>query len=241
MTSVALLLALWTPLPVDDKEADEALKAFGKAYANPSVAARAAAVTDLARVQSDKIMMRLAALVVSDDVAVRKNAALGLGGWTENKPKVAAILVGSLGGPNAKEYDVQAAIFAALGKLAEESALPTVHKCFEDRSLVVAKAAIESSGAIRSRASIEVLIEIIKDFEKINKRNAKSTGGGGVGLPGGGNDPQSQRAKDLMPVAIKAMASITTEKYNTGAEWMIWWDRNREKFKVPPPPPPKKK
>lgn len=229
----------------DDKEVEEALKAFSKSYNNPNASARAAAVAELSRTKNDKIAVRLAALLQGDETVVRIAAADGLGTWTENKPKIAVLLISGLGGANAKEPKVQSAIFAALGKLGEESALPTVHRSFEEKDTTVAKAAIDASGGIRSRNSIDVLVELIKDLEKIKSRGGKGGGAGvnvgGYNVPGGGSDPQQQRVKDLLPAALKAMQSITLEKYTTSEEWVIWWNRNRDKFKVPPPAPPTNK
>jgi hypothetical protein len=147
-------------------------------------------------------------------------------------------------GPNVHDPDVRVEIFKAMGALEETIVLPGVHRAFEDKDGKVAKAAIECAGEIRSRESIPVLIDCLKDME----RKSDTGGAGGMaGLPGGvggGDSPQSKRAKDLIKPLQEALNSITLERYKDAKDWDTWWKRNMATFKVPPkpePPPNKKK
>jgi hypothetical protein len=81
-------------------------------------------------------------------------------------------------------------------------------------------------------------MELLKEEQKAsgmtaNDKNTKSTSGGVRGLPGGGTNPQKDRAKALMPSIIKAMQQITREKWATAKEWEIWWERHKDSFIVP--------
>ena len=252
LLNVLLALALVSPLAgPDDKEAEDAVEKFKTAYKSRSAEERAAAVADLAKVKHAKVLSKLAALVQVDDVAVRKAAAGGLGGFTtELRSKAGAALVAALA-PNAKDEEVVLAIYAALGKLQDENALPSVHRAFDEKDLDVAKAAIDASGDIRGRISIEVLIELLKDLDP-GKKDGRVPGGNTTGVPGGnvpggnvpgvgglpgipgggGNDPKAKRRKELVPAAKKALAAITKEKWSTTGEWEIWWGRNKATFKV---------
>src|SRR5205085_12403671 len=136
---------------------------------------------------------------------------------------------------NAKEPTVAAAIFQSLGKLDDETALPTIHKYFEDKDSAVATAALMSAAEIRTVGSIELIMDLMRKYEKIDA-GVKSGGGGGYGSPGvpggGGQDPKQKLAKDVLPATVKAMQKISGEKWTTPKEWEIWWKRNQATFKI---------
>lgn len=242
---VAVLLAPGTAWAqeVDAKAAEEALEKF-KAEYKGDASNRISAVTGLAQVQHEKTLLKLGNILMGDpESSVRIAAARAIGTWKENKSKAAAVLMNALG-PNANEPEVRVEIFKALGALEDPLPLPVVHRTFKDKEVKVAKAAIECAGEIRSRDSIKLLIDYLEDMER--KRNT-GTGGGsvaGLHIPGGGDDPQTRRAKELIPALTKALQSITLERYSDAKDWEVWWKRNEATFKVPPrpePPPEKKK
>jgi HEAT repeat protein len=228
-----------------DQESEEALKAFAKAYNTPTASARASAVAQLARTQTLPIMSKLAELLMVDEASVRSAAAKGLGDFTENKPKAAAVLLEGLAAES-KEFDVAASILTALGTLGDESALSTIHKYFaskesKDKEYLLPKAAIQAAGLARKTESLSALIDFAKELEKAeginnnsNSKSPKSSGGGVRGVPGGGgSNPQATRAKALIPVIVKAMQAITKEKWVSIKEWEIWWDKHKATFVVP--------
>jgi HEAT repeat protein len=243
-----LLLAVFgfLPLLAADQESEEALKAFAKAYNTPNASARATAVGTLAHTQTIPIMSKLAELLAADEPPVRIAAAKGLGDFTENKPKAAAALMEGMA-VNSKEFDVAAAILMALGTLGEESALAIIHQHFaskdaKDKDHLIPKAAIQAAGLARNRESIHVLLDLAKELEKAegtnantntNTKGSKGSGGGVRGIPGGGTNPQKDRAKALQPVIVKAMQAITKEKWATIKEWEVWWEKRQATFVVP--------
>jgi hypothetical protein len=221
----------------DDKEVEEAIHRFKKGMNNSSAPARASAVSELAGTKSEKTAMMLGNLLGADAEPVRKAAALGLGGFTDYKKIVTPLLLAGLT-MNAKEPKVMEAIFQGLGKLDDESALPTIHKYFEDKDSTIASAALLSAAEIRTVGSIELIMEVMRKYEKVNE-SAKSSGGGGGygnvgGVPGGGgsDDKKLKLAKDVLPATIKAMQVISKEKWTTCKEWEIWWKRNQATFKI---------
>jgi HEAT repeat protein len=225
------LLSAWAG---DDKEVEEAIHRFKKGMNNPSAPARATAVTELAGTKSEKTAGMLGNLLGADAEPVRKAAALGLGGFTDYKKIVTPMLLAGLN-MNAKEPAVCESIFQALGKLDDETALPTIHKYFDDKDSKVASAALLSAAEIRTVGSIELIMDLMKKYEKI-EQSAKSGGGGGYGAPGvpggGGTDPKQKLAKEVLPSTIKAMQVISKEKWTTCKEWEIWWKRNQATFKI---------
>lgn len=242
-------VVLVTPAPawpqgVDAKAAEEAVEKF-KAEYKGDASNRASAVAGLAQVQHAKTLLKLGNVLMGDpDPSVRIAAARAIGTWKEDKAKASAVLVNALG-PNANDSDVRVEIFKALGALEDPLPLGVVHRTFKEKDVKVAKAAIECAGEIRSRDSIKILIDYLEDMER-----KKNTGGGGgsvagLNIPGGGgDDPQTRRAKELAPALAKALQSITLERYSDAKDWEVWWKRNEATFKVPPkpePPPGKKR
>jgi len=226
--AAALLPSAWAG---DDKEAEEALQKFKKAMANPSPAARAAAATDLARTPFEKAALALGNVLGSDADTVRIAAAEGLGNFKDYKKIATPMLLSSLN-VNAKEPKVMEAIFKGLGKLDDDAALSTIHRYFDEKDEVIAKAAILSAADIRSASSMDPLIALMKKYEKIEEQAKKGGSGYGVNVPGGGDDPKGKLAKDVLPTIIKGLQKIANEKWATTKEWEIWWNKNKATFKV---------
>ena len=128
-------------------------------------------------------------------------------------------------------HHVSEAIFKGLGKLGDVDSLKTIHGYFDDKEADVAKAALMSAAEIRNVSSIDLMINLMKKYEKIDEQAKKS--GGGYGVPyGGGQDPKQKLAKDVLPTIIKALQTITHEKWATTKEWEIWWNRYKATFKI---------
>jgi len=228
MLTVLLLSCLWT---VDEKEADEAIERFKKAYRDPNPTARAAAVAELSKTPHDKTLRKVAEFLQQDVPQVRIAAAKGMGEFKDYKKMATPVLVASLGGPNQKEYAVQAAIFEGLGKLRDETALPAVHNNFRAEHITVAKAAVASAGAIRHRDSMDALIALIEDIEKWLKREQNGPYKDDKGV--GDKAAAKARITDIQDEVVKAFQSITKEKWTTSQEWKIWWGKRKATFKVP--------
>lgn len=240
MLTAAFLLVLAAPAAVqDDKAVEDALEAFKTAYKSTSEADRVAAVNELAKVPHAKTLARLAALLSNDGPSVRLAAAKGLASFGGFKKPAASSLSGAMA-PNAKETTVHAGLYEALGKLEEPSSLPVVHRGFEEKETVVAKAAVGAAGQMGSAASIDPLIELLRKQEKIQKAAA----GGGVDFTtpgtGGGtgqnftvrsDDSPAKRAQELIPAINKALNEITRESNGSSETWTAWWAKNRATFK----------
>jgi HEAT repeat protein len=223
------LLTAWA---ADEKEVEEALQKFKKGMSNPSPPARATAVSDLAATKSEKTAAALGSLLGIDTEPVRRAAALGLGGFKDYKKIVTPMLLAGLNA-NAKEPKVAEAIFQALGKLDDDSALTTIHGYFEDKDAVVAGAALMSAAEIRNLTSVDLIINLMKKYDKITTQGKRGgTSYGNLNIPGGADDPKQKLAKDMLPVAVKAMQAISGEKWTTVKEWELWWSKNKASFKI---------
>jgi HEAT repeat protein len=180
------------------------------------------------------VLKLLGTLLGQDEGEVRIAAAELLGGWTEQRAHASTLLTAALT-PNAKLETVQDQLLRSLGLLGEEASAPAVHRFLDDKSNVVARAAIDAAGQIRSRTSIEPLLELLKKLEKLGQvsRGTARTAGG---IPGqarkDSNRDARERVKALRDPCLDALKSITRESFKTYEEWSGWWAKNRAAFKV---------
>jgi HEAT repeat protein len=226
---VAVLLA---GLVLDDASAEEAIKRFKTGMRNNNATARVAAVSELAREPHEKTAKILIGLLGGDVPEVREAAAKGLGGFVDYKKIVSPGLQMALGGPNAKEPKVRAAVFASLGKMNDEPAIPKIYAAFKDDYITVAKAAILASVDLKRKDAIDQLIDLLKDCEKWAKNNQ---GGGYKDDAGGNGDENAQKGRvaDLQKTVIKALGEMTGEKWPTLTEWVLWWGKRKATFEFP--------
>ena len=239
LSAVLWVLAAALPLQ-DDKAAEDALDAFKTAYKSTSEADRVAAVNELAKVHHAKTLARLSALLSSDGPSVRLAAAKGIAGFADLKKPSASALSGAMA-PNARETTVHAGLYEALGKLEEPSSVPVLHRGFEEKETVVAKAAVAAAGQVGSASSIDPLIALLTRQEKVQK--AGSGGGVDFTTPGTGgtagqnftvrgDDSPAKRAQELIPVINKALTDITRESNGSAETWTAWWTKNKATFKA---------
>lgn len=214
---------------------DEALAQFKKAYASPKAEDRAAAVKTLGATKGEKTLKTLSDLLVRDESLVRIEAAKALGGFADLAAKAVPPLANALGAN--KDELVLVAIFDALGALAHESGAAAANKGMTVKDVPVAKAAVESAGKIRSKTSVDPLIELLIKLDKeSNLSRSASNAAPGPGMPGSArtesNKEAQQRVKSLRPAVLKALQSITKEKWTKGEEWEDWWKKTKATFKV---------
>jgi hypothetical protein len=124
-------------------------------------------------------------------------------------------------------------VFQSIGRLGDETTLPTVHKYCEDKDPKVAKAALGAAATIRKVQSIDFIIELMTKLEKyIGDQNGDYGGinNGGINIPGGGEDPNRTRARELIPACINALKTITKENWPSSKEWKLWWSKKKGTF-----------
>ena len=217
----------------DDAAVKEALERFKQAMKGASPAAQAAAIQELSRTPHQSTFNQIAPFLTAGGKDARIAAARGLGNFSDYKKLATPTLQNALAaGPNVKEYDVKAAIYEGLGKLADPTSFETVHTGFRNEQVKVAKGAIACAGTMRQKESMEPLIELLKD---IDKWIAKKQGGPYKDEKGQGGDESAQktRLEDIQKAVIKAVQDITKEKWNTTKEWQLWWEKHKATFETP--------
>jgi HEAT repeat protein len=213
----------------DDAAADEAIKRFKTAMRNPNPTARGVAVSELAREKHEKTAKVLIPLLMGDVDEVRIAAATGLGGYTDYKKLVVPPLMAALGGPNQKEPKVRAAVMGALGKLNDDLSVPSIYQGFKDDYATVAKAAVMATVDLKRKEAIDKLIDLLKDCQKWTKQNQ---GGGYKDDEGKNGDENAQKGRvaDLQKAILKALQDMTTEKWPSAEEWVLWWSKKKGSF-----------
>jgi len=227
------LLAIFLLLQAaDDKAAvDEAIKQFNKAVANPSPAARGAAVRSLAGKPHDRTLKVILNYLGADVTEVRVAAADSLGEFGDWKKIVTPSLQGALQ-VNAKDSKVQAAILKTLGKLNDPMALPIIHNNFREPSVEVTTAAIAAAGAARQKESMDALLDLQRDIQKWLKNKQSGPYRKPDGQQGDENECKG-RLDTIQKEIIKAYQTITKEKWATANEWEIWWGKRKATFEIP--------
>lgn len=133
----------------------------------------------------------------------------------------------------------------SIGRLGSKKVAKDLVPIFDHKETAVAKEAIDSSGILKSRDSIEPLISLIAELELQKDKTPK--GGYVPDGPLNDNDPsrrvggtgtlnrdeeKRQRIDTLLPAAVAAMKHITGERsLNTAKEWKTWWAKNKPFFK----------
>ncbi len=221
MIQALLLLSIWAQ---DESAVTEALAKFKAEYKGPVAAVRAAAVAQLSRTPHETTFRRMVPLLTGEAKEVRLAAITGLGGFTAHKKQVIPALLNTLNA-SAKEPDVAAAVFVALGKLKDETALPTISSRFRKEHITIAKAAVASAGAIGSWESLTALHEFSKDLQKW----LKSGSGGGYYDDAGVGEAAAQTARlqALQAELVKAFQTATKEEWTTLSEWEVWYTRRK--------------
>lgn len=232
--SVLAVAALLGQDADNNKEALEAISKFKHEMRNPSTPARAAAVAELGRVPHQKTLLTILPFLTADAGEVRKAAAAALGGFIDYKKIALPSLINAIG-PNHKDAMVLESIFQSVGRLGDETTLPTVHKYCEDKDPKIAKAALGAAALIRKTQSIDFIIDLITKLEKYTANGGGDYGGinnGGINIPGGGEDPNRARAREVIPACINALKAITKENWPTSKEWKLWWAKKKGSFSL---------
>lgn len=232
---IALLLAAALCSPQS-----EALEKFSKAYKAKDPSDRAAAVTELARTLDDKVVARLGALLVVDDLTVRIAAAKGLSSASGELRRKAVNLLSRAFGPNAGEPLASAALVESMETMQDGLGYAVLKANLKSPDPATSRAAIEAAGQIRDKSFIAPLIDHARFLESAS-RDALNTGPGGRTVTGGGlpfvggtaADPDApKRARLLVPLIHKALESITKQTFKTTPGWAEWWRKNETDFKV---------
>jgi hypothetical protein len=184
------------------------------------------------------------AKALSNDVAaVRIVAARELGRFTmvpqAGKTLLEALRNNANGGNKFASVRIQ--LLRGIGDLRVKDAAQDVDRFIEDKNVWISKAAIDASGKIKNKKSVDTLIDALKRIEgpmgdaqvalnPLIDAFKEVTLGGLIGAEAN-ERPASER--DLLKQPINdALRSITRMPYTTSKEWDTWWKVNKTAFEV---------
>jgi hypothetical protein len=241
-----LILALCLSPQANDAAATEAVTTFDAVLAkSKDPSARVAAVGTLSKVQHERVVGRLGALLSHDEKGLRIAAAQAMPGFKEvpelRKSAAHTLSSGLSAGSNQKEPEVLVAILTSIGHLGDESSVSVLKSHFDDKDPQIAGAAITAAGTLKQKSMVEPLIEELRDCEK-KAKSPEPAGGTGkqAKIPknsGGAANPsldpemqKRQRAMNLLPTVQQALGVLTAQNFVTGDDWEKWWSKNRSSF-----------
>jgi len=236
---LALALAVQAEPPAKESSANEALEKFKTAYRSKDIADRAAAVAELSKTSHEKVLAKLGALLVVDDMTVRIAAAKGLGPTPDPLKKKAVNVLSRAFPANADEPLVVVALVEAMETMQDGLGYAILKANLKSPDPQTSRAAIGAMGQIRDKSFVTPLIEHARFLEAASREatnvgpGGRSVTGGGM-IPGGGTvgDPDApKRARVLVPLIHKALESITKQNFKSMAEWSEWWRKNEADFK----------
>ena len=53
-----------------------------------------------------------------------------------------------------------------------------------------------------------------------------------MSIPGGGDDPNRTRAREVIPACIATLKMITKENWPSSKEWQLWWAKKKGSFSL---------
>lgn len=251
MKLTAGCLVLLFALPVqsqDDAILRDALRKFNDEFTRSGSGddEKITAVRALAQYRSDRVVRALSPSLTHGSLKVRMAVARELGGFhnVAAAPEALVVALKTYESTGKKTDGIRIFALRSLGQLKSKDAAPDVDRLILDRSQWVSKAAIDASGLIRSRTSIEPLLKALRRVEG-------PEGNGEIGI--------NPLADELPPVTVQALVKqsllekvrppserdvlaepivgslklITRASCAGAKDWEGWWSKNRATFKVP--------
>jgi hypothetical protein len=243
-------LLLFVPIAVvhsqDDPVVESALRKFQEDYYRSSAQEeeKIAAVLALSQIKHDRTARVLSPLMIKASLSVRIVVARELGKYQGAGAAVDGLQAALRAHENQKKPTIGVRIMAlrSLGELKAKHAASDVDELISDKELWVAKAAVDASGKIRARSSIEPLIRtlhriegpqgaaelamdpLIEDLHGVTLR--------GMIRDSVVNKPRSERELLSDPIHA-ALQSITHCEISGAKAWEVWWAKNKKTFVVP--------
>lgn len=243
----ALTLAIAFPLCAQEEAAlKQALRKFhdditrGGAKTDEKIAA----IVELAKFRSPLIVKTLSPLLSKDRLEVRVVVARELAKFQGVDGAGEALHCALRSRPNATAKMAQVRIMAlrGLGELKARAASADVDRLIEAKEIWVAKAAIDASGKIRVRTSVQPLILALRRIEgpagmtalpanpleaELSEANLQSI------LREEVLQTKPKTERELLKEPLRAaLKSITRQAFATVKEWETWWAKNKATFQV---------
>lgn len=245
---VFLVLITLPAYPQDDKALQEALRRFQSDFTRAGAGddEKIGAIRALAQYKSERVARALSPSLTRGSVKVRMAVAREFGGFVNvtGVPDALVLALKTYEATGKKTDGIRIHALRSLGQLKAKPAAPEVDKLIADRDQWVSKAAIDASGSIRVRSSIDPLIRALRRVEG-------PEGKGEIGLNPLLDElppltvrgivmnavlqqarPMSEREVLTEPI-LGALKTITRTQLTHAKDWEGWWSKNKSTFKVP--------
>lgn len=232
-------LGLWGFQADDAKkleaEAKEKVAAFQKALSKAKKDDDViAAIEELGKTRHEKILDALKTWVFKGSVDIRTAAIREVGKYEKEKAAADLLLDAAA---KSKEPEIAVKCLRGVGDVGVRAVAKELLRFFENKSLDVAAEAVDACGALKSKATIGPLIDLVRRMEQIKDDDGAPVPGPDPGPgPGPGPGPaprdnQKDKKAKLLPAALSALRSITGEDKKDGQAWTQWWQKNQATWK----------
>ena len=232
----------------DDKALQDALRRFNDEFSRSAAGndEKIAAIHALSEFKADRVVKALAPSLTHGSLPVRMAVARELGGFhtVSSAPDALLVALKTYESAGKRTDGIRIHALRSLGQLKAKDAAPEVDKLIADKSQWVQKAAIDATGLIRSKTSIDPLIKALRRIEGPD-------GNGEIGVNPLQEElppvtvqgivkqsilekarPKSERDVLADPI-LASLKSITRSSFTNAKEWEGWWSRGKSTFKVP--------
>lgn len=198
------------------------------------------AIQTLGSVQHPKILAELQTWLSRPESEICSAAAEQIGKYAKDRVAAEILLATA---KSRKDADGIISCLRFIGDIGYRPIAPQLVPFFRNKSVNVAKEAVDSLGKLGSAASIDPLIKLARELEEVPEGqwgggvNLPMPGGIGGNLPGGPageGSPQNDmlsRKRVLLDPVFRALQQITGERWRSHKEWTEWWRKNRATFK----------
>lgn len=244
LLSLVLAVSAWAqdPKKEEEKKKDEEAKAkvaeFKKKLKETKTEEDKAALIQehLGQMQHTRLLDELKNWIMHPNGEVTRASADAIAKY-KNKDAAELLIKAAAG---RRDSAGQVKVIRAIGDTGYKPSVPKLVGFFRNKENEVAREAVDSCGKLKSRDAIDPLITLVRELEGI-RDDAGQPGGtpnpGGVNLPGGaGAGPENEQLKRKQAVlspAVRALQTITGEKYDKVKDWETWWRKNKATFKDP--------
>ncbi len=233
--------------PQDDKALQDALRKFNDDFTRAGAGndEKIASIRALSEYKADRVVKALTPSLTHGSLPVRMAVARELGGFhtVSSAPDALVVALRTYETAGKKMDGIRIHALRSLGQLKAKDAAPEVDKLIADKSQWVQKAAIDATGLIRSKTSIDPLIKALRRIEGPD-------GNGEIGVnplqeelppvtvPGIVKNavlqqarPKSERDVLAEPILV-SLKSITRSTFANAKDWEGWWSKSKSSFKV---------
>lgn len=234
-----------------DLAARRALETFRKSFRKPGVTedAKVAALKKLAKVPHPEVARSLAGCLFHQSLAVRIQSARVLGGFSKIRRCAGEVLSAAFSDErNGAEgwSSARITILQEIGKLEYVAGADVVNAAVSHTDGWIAKAAVDATGKLRQKSSIEALLRELRQLEGDAGRKKVDADPLSEDLTSGSLDPMDvikyhdqkkgaprERREVLQKPIQEALHKLTRMCFRSVSEWETWWQRAKSRFEMP--------